>query len=596
MPTDEEFVKGPRPPEDEAAAAIHDSELMLEALLDCFKDRVHIKDIHSRFIRVNKVLADNLSLADPAQAIGKTDADFFTQEEAAHFREIEQQVMQTGVPLRDMEIVALHPVTKATTYLLSSKAPVRDRAGRIVGIAGITQDVTETKTAKEARRKSEEKFETVFQTSPQAIVITRLSDGTIVEANEAAERLTGFRRDEGIHHTTVELGILRPEDRDDYLNALVADGTAKRRETPYFTKSGAQRTALLSGERIEIDGEPCLLHVIEDITEIKEAALALRESEARNRALLAAMPDSIFLLSEDGTVIDYSGPADGSRSLYASILSKHIGALLPSSLVGQAMRAIRQALNTRSVQLLEFQTPGPTGPHDYEARLVVCGERSVMALLRDITFYRRLERQVLEVSAREEQRIGHDLHDGLGQELTGIAFLTKALADRLRTLSLPESEDAQRLVDHVNKAIGRVRALARGLSPAGMEERGLIVALEGLARDTSVVFNIPCAFHCDIDGFPGESGVQTQLFRIAQEAVHNAVRHSGASKIEITLTEDKEGMALRIRDNGAGFDENRTASSGMGLHIMRYRASMANGTLSVASQPGKGTVIACILQ
>jgi signal transduction histidine kinase len=216
---------------------------------------------------------------------------------------------------------------------------------------------------------------------------------------------------------------------------------------------------------------------------------------------------------------------------------------------------------------------------------------------------KELERTVEEISEAEQRRIGQDLHDGLGQHLTGVAFLSKALQQRLSADARPEARDAATINDLVNESIRWTRDLARGLAPMDLDRSGLPEALRDLASKTSRMFDVQCSY----DGIDRiefiDDHTALNLYRVAQEAVSNGVKHGKARNIAIDLTIDN-GLDLIIRDDGIGFtyrpggehvrrDESGVPIGGMGLLVMRYRAGVIGGRLHIESRMGQGTLVRC---
>lgn len=205
---------------------------------------------------------------------------------------------------------------------------------------------------------------------------------------------------------------------------------------------------------------------------------------------------------------------------------------------------------------------------------------------------RRLERQIMDISEQEQERIGRELHDGLGQQLTGVAFLSKALARKLASQSIAEATEANQIVAMINQAVSQTRQLARGLQPVEEEEHGLMAALESLARGVETVFGVECEFRCPSPVEIHDNAAANHLFRIAQEAVNNAIKHGKARNIWIELRARQGRIALAVRDDGNGFQPGEfDKSTGMGLQIMHYRANMINAELDIESQPGLGTQV-----
>lgn len=203
-----------------------------------------------------------------------------------------------------------------------------------------------------------------------------------------------------------------------------------------------------------------------------------------------------------------------------------------------------------------------------------------------------LRDRIISISEAEQRRIGQDLHDGLGQQLTGIAFLSQSLATRLGKRKVPEVEEAQRIVAMVSQTIGWTRDLARGLTPVAMEADDLVLALRQLAQSASGVFQIRCEFIASEQTFALPPETAIHLYRIAQEALSNAIKHAEAGDVRIELRNGGK-IELLIRDNGKGIELPAGASNGLGLEIMRHRARLIGATLLVRKAEGGGTLVQC---
>ena len=212
-----------------------------------------------------------------------------------------------------------------------------------------------------------------------------------------------------------------------------------------------------------------------------------------------------------------------------------------------------------------------------------------LAVRTDITDHRRLEEEVLRISELEQQRIGQDLHDGLGQHLTGIELLIQALQSKLPAKNKVEAE---RIAEHVREAIRQTRSLARGLSPVELDANGLMAALQELAANVETLFRARCRFHCRTPVLVSNNIVATHLFRIAQEAVSNAIKHGHAQNVDITLQSMGDEVQLIVSDDGCGLPDPKPPGEGMGLRIMGYRAGMIGAAFSVKSNE-PGTVVTC---
>ncbi|WP_050785966.1 PAS domain S-box protein [Pedosphaera parvula] len=219
----------------------------------------------------------------------------------------------------------------------------------------------------------------------------------------------------------------------------------------------------------------------------------------------------------------------------------------------------------------------------------------VEGMARDITERKRLEREILEISNREQRRIGHDLHDGVCQQLAGIAFMTSTLAEKLQEKGEAESAQVERISGLLNTAINQTRSVARGLFPVRLEENGLVSALEELAANAGDLFKISCRFVSEEPPVSVDNGIALHLYYIAQEAVTNAAKHAKAQNVFITLEPVKGGRyELTVKDDGVGLAIPEKAHPGMGIRIMHYRARVIGATLSLKSKPGSGTQVSCL--
>jgi signal transduction histidine kinase len=226
-----------------------------------------------------------------------------------------------------------------------------------------------------------------------------------------------------------------------------------------------------------------------------------------------------------------------------------------------------------------------------EVRLA--GDRFFTGIVRDITERKRLEREILEISDREQRHLGQDLHDDLCQHLAGIGLMSEVLEQKLATISETEAADARRIAERVQAAIEKTRRIARGLSPLEIESTDLAAALGGLAANTTEIFHVHCRFRGGNPLTIENAAVSTHLYRIAQEAISNAIRHGVADEILISLETSGNETVLSISDNGTGFDESRKDPHGMGLRIMKYRAGMIGGSLQVSPAQGGGAIVSC---
>jgi len=216
-----------------------------------------------------------------------------------------------------------------------------------------------------------------------------------------------------------------------------------------------------------------------------------------------------------------------------------------------------------------------------------------LVIFRDITERKRLEREILEISDQERIRIGQDLHDGLCQHLAGIELMSQVLQQKLAEKSKAAAARAGDIARHVREAISQTRSLARGLSPVTLESEGLASALRELAANTEKLFSIVCRVESPQAVPSSAAATGMHLYRIAQEAVSNGIKHGKATELTIRLQPTSEQLVLTIIDNGRGFPKVIPRNDGMGLRIMRYRAGMIGGMLSIDKNSAGGTTVSC---
>lgn len=221
--------------------------------------------------------------------------------------------------------------------------------------------------------------------------------------------------------------------------------------------------------------------------------------------------------------------------------------------------------------------------------------RIFTGIIRDLSERKELEEKLLSISEQEQARIGQDIHDDLCQQLAAIGCLAKVVYQRLSTVGAPEALQLAEITRLITSANVRAREMSRGLMPVVLDSAGLMAALDELAASTERIFRISCRFHCTESVQVPSNKQGTQLYRIAQEAVANAIKHSHAELIELSLRRTDGMIELVIQDNGDGIpDHSPSKGTGMGLLTMSHRARMIGGTLSVEQLPAGGTVVRCL--
>ena len=360
---------------------------------------------------------------------------------------------------------------------------------------------------------------------------------------------------------------------------------------------------LMRAELIELVGE---LQKKASVNEVQQTKYmdALRDSEERLRAILETAVEGIITIDERGTIESFNPSAEKIFGYSASeAIGQNIKLLMPTPYRQEHDGYLENYHRTGHAKIIGIgrevigrRKDGATFPMDLSVSEVrLANHRMFTGFVRDITERKQLEREIIEISNREQQRIGQDLHDGLCQELAGIQLMCQVLEQKLSAKSKSEAKQADEIAEHIREAISHTRKLARGLSPVEFEVNGLMSALHELAEHVQKIFRIECRFECPEPVLISNNIFATHLYRIVQEAINNAVKHGRAKHIFISLKPAGGRFALAVTDDGLGFSNETKKSGGMGLHIMNYREGVVGAALDVRlGIAGAGTTVTCI--
>jgi PAS domain S-box-containing protein len=335
--------------------------------------------------------------------------------------------------------------------------------------------------------------------------------------------------------------------------------------------------------------------VTQDVTARRESEAKLRRSEQLLRTTTANTADTLMLVDTELRIKFINRGVRGMS--IDDIVGCDISAVLPEAARGVVVAKLRHVLNTGETTTYEFESRENGGePQHFENRAVLVQHdgigTGISISVTNITERKRLEQEILDISNRERQTIGRDLHDGLGQELTGVALMLRGLATRFQH-QFPEGvEGINEIVGLVNQSIETARSLARGLLPVRTDSGGLPFALRELAARSRDLYGLVVNFRAEVRPEVALSEARaSHLYRIAQEALTNAARHGRASKIDILLTVTKDVFLLRITDDGSGIGNSSKPVAGMGLKIMRYRAGMIGAKIEIGPNDPSGTMV-----
>ena len=340
-----------------------------------------------------------------------------------------------------------------------------------------------------------------------------------------------------------------------------------------------------------------LVGVIQDVTARRDSERRLRRSEGLLRVTTSNTADTLFLLDTAMRVRFVNNSVNGLTP--EQIIGREIDTLLPEAARATVLQKLGQILESGETTTFEFESFAGGHAQYFENRAVLVRDDGVASgisiSMRDITERKRLEQEILDVSGRERQSIGRDLHDGLGQELTGVALMLRGLSIRIQQRCPDVVENVNEIVGHLNQSIETARSLARGLLPVRTETGGLCAALRALAARSRDLYGLEVTFRSEVcPEFIFTETDASHLYRITQEALTNASRHGHASLVDISLIAKQDGFTLRITDNGVGFVRAAPSAPGMGLKIMKYRADMIGAKFEIAANQPRGAVVTVI--
>jgi PAS domain S-box-containing protein len=455
----------------------------------------------------------------------------------------------------------------------------------------------------EALQKSEEKFSKAFRESPVTLTLTSAKDHRYIDVNETFEHLTGYSREEILRHTALDLSIwVDPSQRVEFVKQLLAEGRIRSQEIVCRAKDGSLRIVLGSAELIEIDGEPVVLSAAVDITERKRAEKALRESEEKFRRVFQDAVTGMVMISLEGRFLavnqafcEFLGYSE------KELVGRNVLSVTHPEDHAHAMRMMGQAL------------AGESGSERFEKRSLHKNGQVLWAELRttvirdsagkpeyfvsqivDITERKRAEevlagmsRKLIEAQEQERARIGRELHDDINQRLA-------MLAVELEQLQANPSEVGSRVLELRKQTIeisNDVQALSHDLHSSQLEYLGVVAGMKSWCKEFGERQGMQIECRHDVRStLSVEIGLC--LFRVLQEALHNAAKHSGVKQIEVQLHEESGEIHLIVTDSGRGFDvEAVKQGKGLGLTSMRERVRLLDGSIAIDSKPMGGTAI-----
>jgi len=639
---------------DDDEAIRHQSEALLHSrripdtqqrkyreLFDFAPDAYLTTDAFGVIEEANRAAADLLGV-DPNHLPGKPLSGFVAEEDHQALRRLAVG-WAPNTALRRGE-VRLQPHRGDPAPAAVTVGASFDARGAVRGLRWLLRDVTE-------RRRREEEFRALVTHSPDAVARID-TQGRFLYANPAMAELMGMPVKRMLGRDVREAGLSGPaaDQWEEAIDRVLLSGEQQTFEfrvktrpccrwfqtrlAPEFGPDGTVMTllavsrevteakaALARAEEAEKDAGRARDGLDDEVqrqtSELIEANLALQAEVRRRKEVEADLRNTSDLLRRLFDTTDLLIAYVDADLRFVRVNRAFAGAFggHPDDLIGRRYANLlnhpeheaifREVLRTgRPYRKPEdpLALPGlpESGPTfwDWTAEPVYEDDDAASGLrltLADVTEQKRLREDVIAAGEAERQRLGQDLHDSIGQDLAGLAYVAETLAKRLSADGSPLANRAHTVADLARKAGEEARLVARGLCPVDLSDEGFTEALQALVDETHEVYGIPCTLECPGPVPIRDIAVATDLYRVAQEAIHNAIKHADAQRLRIRLTPDDGALTLAVEDDGVGLPNPPDEADGMGLRVMRYRCQRMGGRLEVSARPEGGTQVTCVL-
>lgn len=484
--------------------------------------------------------------------------------------------------------------------------------GRVLSVFGdLLTGYFGRKNAERALSESEERWRKFVEFNPEAILV--LADDTILYANEACARLLGVEH--AIDLQSYTLHDFLPANEYDFIKHEHAEHVAQLTYAPFEHEivrlDGEERLVETVAVGVPFKGIPAVQMVIRDVTDRKR-------SEERYRNFVQTISEGVWRIDLAEPVSALALPYLQANRIFDhgylaecnAMMTRLFGAGRTEAVVGRPVRALIPTLDWRFIQTfvedgyrlhnqeLMVQSDGRP-PRHFAINAVGRLERGALVRIWgscvEVTERVEMERRMVAVLEEQQERIGRDLHDSVGQLLTGIRMLSENLGARHFAPTDEGFAASRKVTSFAEEALQRVREICRGLVPPQLYQEGLASALRALTANMDALSEVRCTFlHdglVDIDDYD----TKLQLYRMAQEAINNALKHAQPSHVWIRFTESNGLFTLEIEDDGTGFDIEHSTGRSLGLYSMKRRASSIRAVLTIDSEPGVGTMVRTVL-
>ena len=580
------------------------NKILLRAITD-ISDGVYVTDKKGKVIFANKAFVELYGYDNTKGVVGQF-CDPIVFGPSRQNDDLGELSFNSGIDQKCVEFVALRKNGLEFPATLT-KSTVKDYKGNNNAVIGIVRDITEMKRAEKVKtqREVEKRYRMQIETASDAIFVTDVDTGIIIDANKKAEELLKLTVSNIVGLPQVEL---HPSNEIDFYLKIFkehveTDSKIKGLVDDLFVccSDGMEIPVEISASVISIGGKKILQSIYRDVTQRKEMESELRNTKEQLQAIIDNSTALVSLKDAKGSYIlinrkfedllritktQVFGKTDYDFFLKetADILRANDNRVLDTKAPIEVEEMVCLSNEMRTYISVKFPL------FDFNGTVA-----SVCTIATDITSRKIIEKEMLEVEERERNRIGRDLHDSIGQLLTGIAFKIENLSHDLINGGDKWISQTNEIETLVNDAIGQVRLLAKGLFVFENDSEHFPVTFNEFALNITKLYKISCVFKWDNIAKLQNVTTATHLFRICQEAVNNVIKHASSKKILIKLFSSDNNVVLTVKDDGVGIPAIKSMNKGIGLRTMMYRASLINANLELQNAPSGGTIVTCVV-
>ncbi|MFZ1933113.1 MAG: PAS domain S-box protein [Thermoguttaceae bacterium] len=618
-----------------AEEALRDSERKFRSLFQDSSVGAVVVTPNGRFTQVNRAFCDFLGYSEP-ELVGQTVLSVTHPEDREASSTAIRQSAESVAPIQRLEKRYLHKSGQVIWGEVTSTL-ICDTEGRFSYLIGQVLDISERKQAEEALKKAHNELEArvkertaeLREANKQLrqshdelrIIYDGMVDGLIVADSETKRfmrvnasicRMLGYSKTELL---SLSVKDIHPAEVLPYtlerIGSIKETDQTPPKDLPFLRKDGSVFYAEIIGKFLIYQGRPCSMGIFRDVTERRQAQEALAESEAKYRQLVETTDTGYLILDAEGRVVDANKEyvrISGHRDL-AEITGHSVVEWTAPYDKARNARAVGECVRAGRVQQLEIDYIGPDGtitPVEINANVITTKEgQRIVSLCRDITERKQtrdaLERErqslwrMLQASDHERQTISYEIHDGLAQYLAA-AMMRFQAHDTLRENSPAKAKTAyETAVELVRQAHSESRRLISEVRHPVIDKSGLETAISHLVHEQRLSAGPKIEYHISVQFGRLPPILENALYRIVQEALTNACKHSKSQKVTVTVTQEGEHVQLEVRDWGIGFDQDAVGKGHFGVEGIRQRVRLLGGRLTIESKPGSGALVQVVV-